>query len=49
MNKNVKNKIILISILVVAIVFIFIGINNGDMNELYNKARLICLECIGIG
>lgn len=41
-----KTTIILFA---VAIIFIAIGIKTGQFNEVYQKARLICLECIGIG
>jgi len=48
MNKvSIKKSTILI--IIVAILFISIGIKNGEFYDVYQKARLICLECIGIG
>lgn len=35
--------------LTIAIVFIIIGIVNGDPISVYNKAAKICSECIGLG
>ena len=32
-----------------AIVFIIIGIYNGGMADVLNKAIKICTECIGLG
>ena len=36
-------------ILTVAIVFIIIGITNGGMADVFEKATRICTECIGLG
>lgn len=36
-------------ILVVAIIFIIVGVFNGEINTVYKKASKICLECIGLG
>lgn len=48
MNKlSIKKSTIIIFI--VAILFIAAGIKNGEFHDVYQKARLICLECIGIG
>ncbi|WP_300278212.1 CD1871A family CXXC motif-containing protein [Peptacetobacter sp.] len=45
-----KLKIILRkTIILVAILFIIIGIHNGDIRDIVNKATRICYECIGIG
>ncbi|MDE6058753.1 MAG: hypothetical protein K2G44_01785 [Clostridia bacterium] len=38
-----------LAVLVVAIVFIAVGIVNGGMNDVFVKAIQICRECIGIG
>ena len=35
--------------LVIGIVFLIIGINDGQLEDIYHKAVMICLECIGIG
>ena len=49
MNSYKSKKIILLSLFIIAVLFISIGIARGDFNDIYNKARFICLECIGIG
>ena len=36
-------------VLVLAIVFIVIGIFNGSMGDVLIKASKICTECIGLG
>ena len=36
-------------ILVTGIILIVFGLINGDALAVLKKARLICLECIGIG
>ena len=33
----------------IAMVFIFIGVAQGDMAVVLRKAIRICLECIGVG
>ena len=33
----------------VGIVFLLVGAYQGQLEELYRKAIMICLECIGIG
>lgn len=35
--------------LFLAVVFIIVGITNGEMEEILQKAIHICLECIGVG
>lgn len=42
-------KIIRRGLLITAIVFIFIGLNQNGFNDMKNKAIRICYECIGIG
>ena len=47
-----KKKIVLIArcvIPAVAIVFIILGVSNGGMNDVLQKAVRICTECIGMG
>lgn len=46
MKKISKIRIILI---LVAILFIAIGIIRGEVAIILNKAIKLCLECIGIG
>lgn len=31
------------------IVFLLVGAADGQLKEMYRKAVMICLECIGIG
>lgn len=35
--------------LAIGIIFLIIGINDGQLEDIYRKAVMICLECIGIG
>ena len=45
-----KNRVLkFIIIFAIAILFIGYGVYRQDYIEVFNKARLICLECIGIG
>ena len=38
-----------LAVLILAIVFIFVGIFNGSMSDVLIKASKICTECIGLG
>jgi hypothetical protein len=38
-----------IVLLVLAVVFIIVGIRNGSMMAVVNKAIRICTECVGLG
>ena len=38
-----------IAIIALAVVFIILGVNNGDMEDVVQKAVKICTECIGLG
>lgn len=49
MNKLIRKYKIVCFLFIVAVIFIIIGVKNGNVKELYNAASLICLECIGIG
>ena len=44
-----KIRIVSYTLLIIALVFIVTGILQGDYMDAFNKAALICLECIGIG
>ena len=49
MNNYRLKKIILWALFIIAILFILVGVARGDFIDIYNKARFICLECMGIG
>lgn len=38
-----------IVLLAVAVSFLVLGIVNGGAADVLNKARIICMECIGLG
>ncbi len=42
-------NLVRISLLIISITFIAYGISSGEMKQVFRKAILICLECIGIG
>lgn len=44
-----RNKLFSITVVILAIGLIIFGIIHGDVAAVWNKARLICLECIGVG
>ena len=46
-NKAVN--ILRIVILLLAVIFIVLGANNGSANDVFGKAVNICTECIGLG
>lgn len=35
--------------LVLGIIFLTVGAYSGQLEDMYRKAIMICLECIGIG
>ena len=43
-----KSKLWLVG-LVLGAVFLVIGAYDGQLEDIYHKAIMICLECIGIG
>jgi hypothetical protein len=43
-----KNKI-RIGLIILSLVFIFVGGVRGEINRVFTKAANICLECMGIG
>ena len=36
-------------VLAIALVSLGFGVFRGEIYEVFDKARLVCLECIGIG
>lgn len=48
MSSKVKTAIA-ITLTVAAIALIVYGLVSGDYSDVYNKARTICFECVGIG
>ena len=43
-----KNKLWIPGV-VLGIVFLALGVGMGQLQDMYRKAVMICLECIGIG
>ena len=48
-NTNKAVNILRIVILLLAVIFIVLGANNGSANDVFGKAVNICTECIGLG
>ncbi len=48
MNRRAM-QVISCLIIAAAIGLIGLGISNGGYRDVWNKARIICFECIGIG
>ncbi|MFI3256994.1 MAG: CD1871A family CXXC motif-containing protein [Spirochaetales bacterium] len=48
-KKSAMYRITQIALLALAGIFIFIGILRGEAGVMFQKAVLICLECIGVG
>jgi len=44
-----KKKIVSHVLLVLAVVFVIVGIAQGGYLDTLQRATVICLECIGIG
>ena len=49
MKRLSKPTIIALAVLVVAAVFILVGALDGQAVKVWQKAALICYECIGLG
>ncbi len=49
MTKGYQQAMIRLGIVAVAIVLIALGVAQGEMQMVFSKAAVICLECIGIG
>lgn len=43
-----KNKLWVAGVLL-GVIFLIIGAYSGQLQDIYRKAVMICLECIGIG
>ena len=48
-KETLKNKYKFLTLLIVGVIFIFIGILKKENADVFAKATHICLECIGIG
>lgn len=49
-KSNVWKKIPLWTVgVVIGVLFLVIGVYEKQLTEMYRKAVMICLECIGIG
>ncbi|MGB9893802.1 MAG: CD1871A family CXXC motif-containing protein [Candidatus Saccharicenans sp.] len=44
-----KRKLWFYLLVTAAVVLIVFGILNGEFNTVWEKARTVCLECVGIG
>ena len=45
-----KNRIIYsIITLIIALILLSIGVHRKEFESYYNKAKMICTQCIGIG
>ena len=49
MAKKKVYKQIRYLILLIALLFIFIGIHTNELAEIFKNASTLCLSCIGIG
>ncbi|MDD3002003.1 MAG: CD1871A family CXXC motif-containing protein [Candidatus Riflebacteria bacterium] len=51
MNKTsrTQSKLPAVIIAVLALLLIFIGIKNGEHLSYFNKAVMVCTQCIGLG
>lgn len=47
-NQNIRN-VMRITILLISLLFLFIGIQRKEYYDVNKKATMICFECIGIG
>ena len=47
--KTNTRRIFRIGVLILAVMFITVGITRGEVGTVFMKAVRICLECIGIG
>ena len=36
-------------VLLLGVVLVAVGISHGELTEIWQKAIIVCLECIGIG
>ncbi|MGB9836403.1 MAG: CD1871A family CXXC motif-containing protein [Candidatus Saccharicenans sp.] len=44
-----KRKFWFIFLLVLFIIMIVAGLSSGEFNDVWLKAKTVCLECIGLG
>lgn len=38
-----------IAVLIISIIFILIGFAQGEINSYFQKAVMVCTQCIGLG
>jgi uncharacterized protein (DUF1501 family) len=44
-----RRSLVQVSALILALAFIIAGVAAGDAGQVFKKAIVVCLECIGIG
>jgi hypothetical protein len=48
-HKKVAITVVRCTVLAIGVLFVLLGILNGGMNDVVQKAIKICTECIGLG
>ena len=48
-KKQSRSTVVRIVILIIAVIFILLGILNGSARDTLYKAVTICTECVGLG
>lgn len=47
--KNPKLPLSTLLVLILALIMMFIGYSNGEHRSYFQKAILVCTQCIGLG